>query len=229
VSREGGNWEFGICNVGFGKRKVKSEKQNPEREGGLLLFPNSEIRIPNSVFPRSTILGLRSDPMSDKHDLPPEQAIELLSRLMLSWDGQWFLKVAQACGVEKGVELNALTRASFGRIEMREFLRALRHPGAASIQEATELVHAYQSLFLGRGVDATFEVDGDTVSVAVGRCSPQEGAGRAGLRPDTPCVACETVWDAWLGAAMPGSRWTTDVQAAMGRGAGACKIVLKKI
>jgi hypothetical protein len=166
--------------------------------------------------------------MPDKFNLPPEKAIALLGRLMLAWDGQWFLKTAQAFGVEKGVELNARTRQSFGRIEMREFLRALGHPGAATVQEATELVHAYHRLFLGGGMDAAFEIDGDTVTISVSRCSPQEGAGKAGLRADTPCVACETVWDAWLGAAMPGSRWTTDIKASMGRGASVCKIVLKK-
>jgi hypothetical protein len=167
--------------------------------------------------------------MSDRYDLPPEKAIELLRRLMLSWDGQWFLKTSQAFGVEKGVELNARTRASFGRFEMREFLKALDHPGAATVQEAAELVHAYHRFFLGGGMEAAFEIDGDTVTVAVSRCAPQQGAARAGLRPDTPCISCETVWNAWLGTALAGSRWTTDVQAAMGRGASACKIVLKKI
>ena len=167
--------------------------------------------------------------MSDAYDLPPQKAIELLGRLMLSWDGQWFLKTAEAFGVEKGVELNARTRFSFGRIELREFLRALGHPGATTVREATELVHAYHRLFLGGGMDAGFEVEGDTVTIRVTRCSPQEGSARAGLRTDTPCVACETVWDAWLGSAMPGSSWTTEIAASMGRGAGACKIVLKKI
>ena len=56
----------------------------------------------------------------------------------------------------------------------------------------------------------------------------QEGAAKAGLRPDTPCVACETVWNAWLETALPGSRWSTDVAAARGRGASTCKIVLTK-
>lgn len=166
--------------------------------------------------------------MADRYELPPDKTIELLGRLMLSWDGQWFLKTAQAFGVEKGVELNARTRYSFGRIELREFLKALGHPGAATVGEATELVHAYHRIFLGKGMDAAFDIDGDSVTISVTKCSPLEGAEKAGLRRDTPCVACESVWDAWLGAAMPGSRWTTDIAASMGRGAGRCKIVLKK-
>ena len=51
--------------------------------------------------------------------LSAEAAVKLLGRLMLAWDGQWFLKVAQECGVETAVALNAKVRSSFGRIEIR--------------------------------------------------------------------------------------------------------------
>lgn len=160
--------------------------------------------------------------------LPAEAAVKLLGKLMLAWDGQWFLKTAEACGLEKGVELNARVRSSFGRIEIREFLKAKGHSGARSLREAVDLLHEYQQIFLGEGMAAEWEVAGDTVTVSVSRCSPQEGAGKAGLRPDTPCVACETVWAAWLETAWPGSRWETDIQASMGRGAKSCRIVLRK-
>ena len=33
--------------------------------------------------------------------LSSEAAAKLLSKLMLAWDGQWFLKTAQSCGLEK--------------------------------------------------------------------------------------------------------------------------------
>lgn len=166
--------------------------------------------------------------MADDFQLSPEKAIRLLGKLMLSWDGQWFLKTAEACGVETAVALNAKVRTSFGRIEIREFLKAKGHPGAATVEEAIALVHEYQHLFLGDGIAAELEIEGDQVSVLVQRCAPQRGAGKAGLRPDTPCVACDTVWNAWFETAMPGSRWATEVEAAMGRGAPSCRIVLKK-
>lgn len=166
--------------------------------------------------------------MADHFELPPDKAVTLLGRLMLAWDGQWFLKTAEACGVETAVALNARVRTSFGRIEIREFLKAKGHPGAATVEEAVSLVREYQHLFLGDGIAAGLEVDGDRVSVEVSKCAPQMGAGKAGLRPDTPCVACDTVWTAWFETAMPGSRWTSGVKAAMGRGAPSCLIVLEK-
>lgn len=167
--------------------------------------------------------------MADNSEkLSSEAAAKLLGKLMLAWDGQWFLKTAQECGVETAVALNAKVRASFGRIEIREFLKAKGHSGAKSVAEAVALLGEYQRVFLGEGMAAEWEVDSNTVAVGVSRCAPQEGAGRAGLRPDTPCVACETVWDSWLEAVMPGSRWETQIHASMGRGAGACKIVLTK-
>ena len=73
------------------------------------------------------------DPNDTGHGLPAETALRLLGRLMLAWDGQWFLKVVETCGMEKAVELNARVRTSFGRIEMREFLRAKGREGAESL------------------------------------------------------------------------------------------------
>ena len=37
------------------------------------------------------------------HGLPGETALRLLGRLMLAWDGQWFLKVIETCDMEKAV------------------------------------------------------------------------------------------------------------------------------
>lgn len=161
--------------------------------------------------------------------LTHEREAVLLARLMLAWDGQWFLKTAQSCGLEKAVELNARVRKSFGRIEIREFLREKGMAAAADVPEACALLGEYQRIFLREGMDAEWTVEGDSVTVAVTRCRPQEGAGKAGLRPDTPCVACESVWGAWLESALPGSVWRTEVRQSMGRGAGRCKIVVRKV
>jgi len=168
------------------------------------------------------------DPNDTGHGLPAETALRLLGRLMLAWDGQWFLKVVETCGMEKAVELNARVRTSFGRIEMREFLRAKGREGAESLEEALALMRAYQRLFLGDGIGAAFQVEGQTVEVAVDRCLPQEGSRKAGVRPDTPCVACETVWATWLSALLPGSRWSTEIPASMGRGAARCRILVRR-
>lgn len=160
--------------------------------------------------------------------LRPEQSAKLLGRLMLAWDGQWFLKTAESCGLERAVELNARVRASFGRIEIREYLKALGVRSIASVAEAVGILEGYKEIFLGEGMELTWAASEDEVSIRVTRCLPQEGAGRAGLRPDTPCVACESVWAAWLETALPGTSWRDEVRASMGRGAGSCLIVLTR-
>lgn len=168
----------------------------------------------------------------DEHErssgLTTERAAALLGRLMLAWDGQWFLKVAESCGLEKAVELNARVRTSFGRIEIREYLKALKLPAARSLPEAVRLVEAYGRLFLGEGLQTSWELRGDEVGIRVLKCLPQEGAGRAGLRPDTPCVACESVWGAWLETALPGTSWSTEIRRSKGRGADSCEIVVRR-
>jgi len=156
--------------------------------------------------------------------LSPEKAAAMLGRLMLAWDGQWFLKTAQSCGLEKAVELNARVRRSFARIEVREYLRASGRGPASSLAEAADLLMDYSRAFLGDGMDGSWIVAGDGADIVVTRCRPQEGAARAGLKPDTPCVACEGLWAAWLESILPGSSWTTRIGSCMGRGARRCEI-----
>ncbi len=157
----------------------------------------------------------------------PEKALEMLGRLMLAWDGQWFLKTAGACGLEKAVELNARVRRSFARIEVREFLRALGRGPAQSVEEAAEMLTAYSRLFLGDGMDGEWKVEGGGAEVTVSRCRPQDGAAKAGLKPDTPCIACEGLWETWLEAILPGTAWETEIEAARGRGADRCRIFIR--
>ncbi len=152
-----------------------------------------------------------------------------LGRLMLAWDGQWFLKTAEACGLEKAVEINAKVRVSFGRIEMREVLRALGKERADSMEEAIEIIEIYSRAFMGEGLMAEWEQDDNGVNLKVVRCSPQAGAARAGLRPDTPCIACAELWHVWFSSLLPGTHWKTTIQEALGRGAPACRICIEEV
>ena len=159
----------------------------------------------------------------EKEFLPEAgRALAMLGRLMLAWDGQWFLKTAEACGLEKAVELNARVRKSFARIEVREFLQALGRGPARDLDEAARLLTAYSRLFLGDGMDGAWRVEGDGARITVTRCRPQDGAAKAGLKPDTPCIACEGLWGAWLEAILPDTAWETRVEAARGRGVDSC-------
>lgn len=157
----------------------------------------------------------------------PEKAVEMLGRLMLAWDGQWFLKTAEVCGLEKAVELNARVRRSFARIEVREFLKALDRGPAKNLEEAAELLALYSRLFLGEGMDGEWKVEEGGAEVVVRRCRPQDGAAKAGLKPDTPCIACEGLWETWLEAILPGFAWRTEILSARGRGAQICRIVVR--
>jgi hypothetical protein len=163
-----------------------------------------------------------------KGPMDAEQAARMLGRLMLSWDGQWFLKVAQSCGLEKAVELNARVRESFGRIEMRELMRAEGVESVRDLAHAVSLLKDYQRVFLGEGMLADPVIEGKCVRVGVTRCRPQEGAGKAGLRPDTPCVACERLWNTWLESLLPGTQWETEIRSSLGRGAPACEIWVRR-
>lgn len=166
---------------------------------------------------------------TDEGPMSYEQAARMLGRLMLSWDGQWFLKVAEACGLDKAVELNARVRASFAKIEMRELMRAEGVEAVRDLHHAVELLMDYQRVFLGEGMAAEPIVEGGTVRVGVTRCRPQEGAGKAGLRPDTPCIACQRLWNTWLESLLPGTRWETEIRSSLGRGASACEIWVREV
>jgi len=169
--------------------------------------------------------------MSEARFRKPSDAegARLLARLMLAWDGQWFLKTAEGCGLDKAVELNARVRASFGRIEMREYTKTIGVDRVGNLEEAARIIEGYAALFFGEGLEVRWALAAqDTAEVFIERCVAQEGAQRAGLRPDTPCVACEKLWSSWLGALLKDSTWETTIPHSLGRGADHCEIRLRK-
>jgi hypothetical protein len=67
-------------------------------------------------------------------------------------------------------------------------------------------------------------IAGDTLHIAVTKCAAWAGAERANLKhTDQACITCETVWQAWFGALLPGYTVTQAVTARMGYGAPACR------
>ncbi|MEJ2420955.1 MAG: DUF6125 family protein [Acidobacteriota bacterium] len=160
--------------------------------------------------------------------LPAEKLVELLGKMLLAWDGQWFLKVAESCGLETAVELNARVRESEARIEMRELMKALGLKEAAGLEEAMEVIQFYGRDVFSGVVQADYRAEGGALTVDVCRCRPQEGASKAGLKPDTPCIACARLWNAWLGTLIPHSQWETDIRESLGRGASHCLIQIRK-
>ncbi len=100
-----------------------------------------------------------------------EDQVHMLRRLMLYWDGQWFLKAVDAFGLDAAVDLNARVRASFGRIEMRHLLKAVGKAQAAGLPDAMRLLDLYIQDFLGKAMRAVFvEVSEQRSHVIVHRC-----------------------------------------------------------
>ncbi len=145
---------------------------------------------------------------------------QMLGKLMLYWDGQWFLKTVEAFGLDAAIDLNARVRTSFGRIEMRTLLKAVGKKTADDLPDAMRLLETYAQAFMRGRLRAEFSVlDEERAQVTVSRCAAYEGAKLAGLpRQDQACVACETLWNAWMEVLLPGIE--LDIQYPMRQGTG---------
>ena len=151
--------------------------------------------------------------------------VKLLRKLMLYWDGQWFLKTAEQFGLDAAIDLNARVRASFGRIEMRLLLKAVGKSQADNLPDALHLLETYSGAFMGSTLRAEFRVLGpQEAEVHVSRCAAYEGAKRAALpRADQACVACETLWSAWLEILLPEDPIQIDILQRQGTGDSICQ------
>jgi hypothetical protein len=156
-----------------------------------------------------------------------EQA-QMLRKLMLYWDGQWFLKTVENYGLEAAIDLNAQVRTSFGHIEMRMLLKTLGKPQADDLADAIRLLDTYAQAFMGGTLRAEFvTLEPDHAEVTIRRCAAYEGAKRAALpRQDQACVACESVWNAWLETLLPGAQVAVQYPRRMGKGDRICHFVI---
>lgn len=139
------------------------------------------------------------------YQLSLDEQTRMLRKLILYWDGQWFLKVVETFGLEAAIDLNARVRASFGRIEMRTLLKTVKKSKADDLADALRLLETYSDTFMGNRLRAEFSTLSDHhAEVVVRRCAAYEGAKRAALpRADQACVACENLWDVWLETLLP--------------------------
>lgn len=162
------------------------------------------------------------------YQLTDADQAQMLGKLMLYWDGQWFLKTVEAFGLEAAIDLNARVRTSFGRIEMRTLLKVVGKTGADDLPDAMHLLETYSRAFLRGRLRAEFTVlDGDRAQVIVSRCAAFEGAKLAALpRQDQACVACETLWNAWFETLLPGVEWDVEYPMRQGKGDPVCKFVV---
>jgi hypothetical protein len=172
-----------------------------------------------------------SDLPVEGYPLSEGQQVQMLRKLMLYWDGQWFLKAAEAFGLEPAIDLNARVRASFGRIEMRLVLKAVGKPRADDLADALRLLQTYAQTFMGSALRSEFVLlDPRQAEITVQRCAAYEGAKRAALpRQDQACVACETLWNAWLEVLLPGAGIEVHYPQRQGRGDPVCRFVIELV
>ena len=166
---------------------------------------------------------------SSPYNLSGDQQARMLRRLMLYWDGQWFLKAVEAFGLEEAIALNTRVRASFGRIEMRSLLKAVGKPHADDLDDAMQLLATYADAFMGPALRAEFHTHAARhAKVIVHRCAAYEGAKRAGLaRTDQACIACEGLWEVWLETLLPDRDVHVDYPLRQGLGDDHCRFVIR--
>ncbi len=163
------------------------------------------------------------------YPLPDVQKVRMLRKLALYWDGQWFLRSVQEFGLEPAIELNALVRTSFGRIEMRTVLQAVGKKRADDLPDALRMIATHAELLLGPGVKADYEMDDGVARILVRRCAAYEGAKRAKLpRQDQACVTCETLWGAWFETLLPDAKIAVRYPQRQGKGDSVCQFVVEQ-
>lgn len=178
--------------------------------------------------PLSHLSPIAQEPAT--YHLSDAEQARMLGKLMLFWDGQWFLKAVEAFGLDAAIELNARVRTSFGRIEMRTLLKAVGKQKADDLADAMRLLETYSQAFMGDRLRAEFTVMSDEqAEVIVSRCAAYEGAKLAALpRQDQACIACETLWHAWLRALLPEAAWEVQYPMRQGRGDPKCRFLLTR-
>jgi hypothetical protein len=162
------------------------------------------------------------------YELSEADQARMLRKLLLYWDGQWFLKTVDEFGLEAAIMINARVRAAFGRIEMRTLLRTVGKSRADDLQDAMLLVDTYAQAFMGDTLRVQHEVvRPNRIEVRVYRCAAYEGAKLANLeRVDQACLACETLWNAWFETLLPDTSVDVQYPMQMGKGAPHCHFVI---
>jgi hypothetical protein len=163
------------------------------------------------------------------YEFPSTVKSGLLTRLLMAWDGQWYLKVCDRFGWEVATELNASVRSDYGRIEMRSALRALGKRRADDLADAVLVLRSYYQ-FYGDVFEAAYRIEDKQVDVTVTRCAALEGSKRARReRHDQACIACETLWPAWFRALLPGREFSLGIGGRMGYGAPHCRFTILQL
>ncbi|MFW9990488.1 MAG: NAD(P)H-dependent oxidoreductase [Candidatus Odinarchaeota archaeon] len=167
------------------------------------------------------------------YTIPPEKKITALQKLLLAWDGQWFLNSLERFGYDAASEVNALTRATFGKIEMRELLKVLGKEQADDPDDAVKLLKTYGDLFSDQ-IAGDYQVTDGGITLNVTTCPAFEKVKRArdlGLTSslDQACIACRKIWHSWISVLLPRNEITVVHVKTKGEGESTCDIRIKLV
>jgi hypothetical protein len=112
---------------------------------------------------------------------------------------------------------------------MRQLLKTLGKSEADDLADALHLLETYARAFMGTRLRAEFFFQGpNRAEIIVRRCAAYEGAKRAALpRADQACIACETLWDAWLETLMPDRQVEIRYPTRQGKGDSICQFQIR--
>ena len=162
------------------------------------------------------------------YSLTESDRADLMARLAMAWDGQWFLKVYDEFGWDMAATINAHVRQAFGRIEMLLLMRSLGKHRAEDLQDAVHLLRAYYNQVFIAGFQGSFEVCGNTVHISVTKCAAMEGSQKAGLeRRDQACIACAGLFQIFFETLLRGQTVIVDTIEQMGCGAERCHSIVR--
>jgi len=156
-----------------------------------------------------------------------EAKVKMLSKLLIAWDGQWFLKTAQEFGLENAIRLNNKVRHSFGRIEMRRLLDAIGKPKVTDLKDIAFLICQYFSILAEDAIASFRQAEGE-IEITVTQCPAYEGSKKANLeRTDQGCESCYGLWQVWVDELTKSPVYKAEVKQQMGKGAPYCLVYIK--
>lgn len=165
--------------------------------------------------------------------LSADALIDLISICWRAHDGQWFLKVAGAHGLEEAMRFNELALASLARIELREFKRAIAIDSLDTMEQVADWYRLVPHMFGGPQLPVrTITVADEDTLVVEHECCLAEGiaerSGYSHLSPGDypPCRGWLERQRAWCEAFSSRYRFAVEREPGDGR---PCRYVVRRL
>jgi len=167
--------------------------------------------------------------IDDRYLLDSSSKVRMLQKLALAWDGQWFLKTSEKCGIDEAVALNQKVARACQRLVARMSLEAWKVEKAADFEDAGRMVRALLEWSLGSLWKTDFKIAKDSIRIEVYLCPVFEGAKQANLeRTDQACLNCAEAWSVWFDAFLSGQEVKVAHLSKMSEGSRSCLIQIEK-